>query len=838
MPHLRSRRSRFTLRPTTTFALATSLLVSALMLSEARAQDVPGVPTSQPAPSPQQLRTYEILGLSVEGASDEDARTFARSVAGLRAGDQVTLPWDQSFGEAIRDLYQNGLFSDAEVVVDQIVGDGVFLTLRVREEPRLAGYDINGYGGGEDEIRKELPLLRGRAVRPAEVEQARMTLERGLRREGYRLASVSVDREVIDEGRVQLTFTVDRGEKLEVQDVRFVGNEAFGEGTLRKQLPNTPENRWWRIWKGETFKEEEFRDDLDNLVRFYNDNGYYGARVLRDSVYLTPPDAENRGVVVEIEVEEGPQYAVRDVVFEGNTVFTDAQLQQALNIERGDIYDRSQIETNLYYTEAHTDITSLYSDRGYLRFNIQQQVVEAPGDSLDLYFEVSEGDVYEFGEVRIAGNTRTKDHVIRRELRTVPGQRYSRQAIERSVRELGQLKYFEQNSLARGPDVSINEEDKTVDLAYDLTETSSDQLELSGGWGGSIGLLLTARVTFNNFSIQNVFNGSAWRPLPAGDGQQLSLQVVTSGTRYQNYSLSFTEPWFRGRPTPVGFSLGFSNYSSRSSDDFRIARGYGNVFIRQRLNWPDDYFTTGSRLGFTLYDITGSDSYAGLPEGINRELTVRQSLSRNALDSPIFPSSGSNLDLSLTLAPPLPGFIQYHKWDFSNDWYAPLTSGVSVAVKSRFGYIGSLTGGAVEFERYLVGGSPLESSQGYRNFGKDLVFLRGYPAESIGPRQDGDAVGGRILNKYQTEVQWVAVRSQQLSLAPYVFVDAANAWDSFDDYNPARLYRSAGFGARVFLPILGMVDLSYGYQIDRFDPLRGGETGEPQWRFQFSLGGQ
>ena len=655
---------------------------------------------------------------------------------------------------------------------------------------------------------------------------------------GFRTATVTAERRPADDGRTTVAYAVERGPRSQIAEIRFEGNEAFSDSRLRRTLKNSPEKRWWRFWKRETFDQAGFEQDLQALARFYKDRGYYGAYVTRDSVYVDPDDPDR--LLIDIGVVEGPKYAVRDVVFEGNTVYSDAQLTQALGVSPGDTYDFSKLEKNLYYSPDHSDIASLYTDRGYLRFDVDQRVELAPGDSLDLYYEIREGEVYEFGAVQIAGNTRTKEHVIRRELRTIPGQPYSRQAIERSVRELSQLNYFDPTSFGNGPGIDVDDQDQTVDLTYRLAETSSDQLELSGGYGGSAGVLLTARVTFNNFSIQNLLKGKGGG-LPSGDGQQLSLQVVTSGKFYQNYSLSFTEPWFRGRQTPVGFSVGFSDFRSRSSD-YRVARGYGRVFYRQRLQWPDDFFSTGTNLGYQLYDISGIDGgtlSSGLPEGVSQEVTVSQSLTRNNVNNPLFPSAGSNVGLTVSVAPPIPGFIQYHKWDFKNAWYAPLTRKLSASIEADFGYIGSLTGDDVEFQRFLVGGSPLETTQGSaRGFGKDLVFMRGYPLEAIGPRQDGDAVGGRILNKYSAELQFVALQTPTLSAAPYLFFDAGNAWDSFSDYDPSNLFRSAGFGAKLLLPILGPVDLNYGYQIDSFDAVNNTDNGAPQWRFQLSLGGQ
>jgi len=787
----------------------------------------------------QPIQTYEILGVSVDGVTEDSEQTFIISIADLRPGERVQLPNDESFGEAVRNLYERAQVSDAQIIADRVTGNGVFLTIRVTQEPRLGTVEYEGISSGEqDELRDRLPLIRGRRVRPADIEQARLIVQSYLREKGFRLSSVEAS-QVMDGDRLTLTLTADKGNRVEVEDVVFVGNENFSERTLRKRLKNTPEDRWWRFWKRETFTQTGFDEDKDALIRFYNDRGFYGARIVRDSVYLRTPEAsgDSPQLVVELEVDEGPKYHIRDVVFEGNTLFTDEQLEFALGIEPGDAYNRSLLDRNLYYSPDHSDVYSLHTDRGYLRFNAIPQVVEVPGDSLDILVEISEGEVYDFGTVEIAGNTRTKEHVIRREIRTVPGQTYSRQAIERSVRDLVQLNYFDQTSIAGGPAIRPNDETKTVDLTYSLAETSSDQLELSGGYGGSLGLLLTAKVTFNNFSAQGILDGSAWKPIPAGDGQQLSLQVVTSGTRYQNYTLAFTEPWFRGRPTPIGFSLGFQNFSnSPNQEEYRILLGTAQVFARSRLKWPDDYFQTGTTLGYRIYDIDGRSNLYGLPEGVNQELTVRQTLSRNNLDNPLFPQAGSRNELSFTVAPPVPGFIQYHKTDLESNWYAPLANKLSLSLKSKFGYIGSLTGDDVEFQRYLVGGSPLETNRNFVGFGKDLVFLRGYPTTAIGPRSAGEPVGGRILNVFQTELQYVALQTPQLSLAPYLFADAANAWDGFSDYDPARLYRSAGIGARVILPILGLVDLNYGYGIDPFDPVNTRDDGLPKWRGQITLG--
>ncbi len=829
-------------RPFAAVRLAFSALL-ALAATAATAQEVtpPAAPTS-----------YEILSIAVEGAADESSQGLVRSISGLRPRQRVQLPWDPAFGEAVRNLYSRGGYSDVSVEAGEVEGDGVTLTIRVEEEPRLSGFVIEGLGRSDiADLGPKLPLFRGRAVRDADVARSELEIQTFLRGKGFRRPNVETRRSVGDDGRVALVFDVERGDRQTVADIRFAGNDAFSEGTLKKQLKNTPERRWWRFWKKETFNDAEFDEDLASLIRFYNDRGYYGARVVRDSVYTEPlPDGEEQ-LVIDIGVVEGPQYHIRNVVWEGNTVYTDDQLQLALGVAPGDVYDGTKIERNLRFTEDNSDVSSLYQDAGYLRFNVDQQIVEAPGDSLDLFFEITEGETYEFGNVRIAGNTRTKEHVIRREIRTVPGQSYSRQAIQRSVRELATLNYFDPASFGAGPSIEVNDEDQTVDLVYNLAETSSDQLELSGGYGGSgIGLILSARVTFTNFSVQNLAQGLKGG-LPTGDGQQLSLQVQTFGTRQQVYSLSFTEPWFQGRPTPVGFALSYQNVDfSRDNGVGGITTGVNyalvsaRTFYRQRLKWPDDFFSTGTNLGYRLYDI-GNFPGSVLPSGANHEVNISQSLTRNALDNPTFPQNGSSLGLTFTLAPPLGGTIQYHKTDFETAFYTPIVGRLTGSVRTQFGYIGSLTGDDVAFERYIIGGTPLEASgQGglTRGFGLDLVFLRGYPPNSIGPRRNNQPVGGRILTKYEAEIGMLLLQTPQLSVAPYLFADAANTYDGFDDFDPARLFRSAGIGTRVFLPILGLVDLNYGYQIDSFTPLsRSGtdiEDAQPGWRLQFSLGGR
>ena len=435
-------------------------------------------------------------------------------------------------------------------------------------------------------------------------------------------------------------FVIDRGPKVRIQEIHVDGNSAVSDFGIKRKMKKTNERRWWRFWGGAKFDRDEYQNDLQNIIQLYNDKGYYDAHIVRDSTYVR--EGEDPGIVVEIEVAEGPRYFVRDVSWEGNTVYTDRFMSESLGIGRGEPFNRTRLERNLYQNRNNSDISSLYMNRGYMRFNVQPTIAVVGRDSLDIHFDVREGDVYQFGHIDITGNTKTKEHVIRRELYTFPGQIFSRDTIQESIRRLSQLGYFTQESLGGGPSIDIDEESKTVGLTYSVAEQSSDEVELSGTVGG-FGLILMLRLNFNNFSAQNLFKGSAWDPLPSGDGQKLSLAVQTNGTFYQSYSLSYTEPWFRSRPTPIGFSLSYSKigggntrrlptyFSSTGSFQTASAR----FFYDRRLSWPDDKFSTSSAVRFQHFDNDGFSR--AIPGGVSRLVTFQQSLSRNSQDHPVFP---------------------------------------------------------------------------------------------------------------------------------------------------------------------------------------------------------
>jgi len=429
----------------------------------------------------------------------------------------------------------------------------------VTQPPQLGGITFTGVKKKHrDDLQKKIPLLQGSRIRPNDLERSEQLIEEFYHEKGFLLAEVDIQQEELSEDRTNLIFHVDRGKKVKVSEIIVSGNDAFSNRKVRKQM-KTNTKSWWRFWKKKTFDEDKFEDDLDAIVQFYNDKGYYDARIVHDSAYVVRRGDEG-DVVVEVGVHEGPQYHIRNVEWEGNTLYPDALLSASLGLSKGDVYNASALEENLYANRRSSDITSLYLNRGYMRFNIQPTYRVVEGDSLDLHFDLVEGDIYEFGEINISGNTKTKEHVIRRELLTVPGQTFNRDAIQETIRRLAQLNYFEQESLGAGPSININESRKAVDLGFNFEETGSDQLELSGTFG-RFGLVLLLGFTFNNFSVQDVFKKESWRPLPSGDGQRLTLRLQTNGRFFQSYTLGYTEPWFRGRPTPVGFNFEHSRFS-------------------------------------------------------------------------------------------------------------------------------------------------------------------------------------------------------------------------------------------------------------------------------------
>ncbi len=820
-------------------------VISVLTPNSVHAQQQGGVGTPG-AMQQDRPETYSILGVTVVGTDDRTAN-FVKATADLTEGGEITIPGPQ-VSEAIKSLHETGLFSDIKIVKSEVVGDGVYLEIQVTEQPRLDSYEFKGLSRSERrDLRDKLPLTTGFAVTEASKNQARRTIERYFADKGHRDISVEIDEEMIDEerNRVKLVFDVQTGQRIQIGRIEFEDNDNFSDRRLRRALGDLKQDTWWRLTR-QYFTEEEFEEAKGNLIAFYGENGYLDARVMDDSVYVYERRKGRNAVAVNIKIDEGNQYTVGDIEWEGNTVYTDEQLTQALGLESGEVMNMTKFQRNLYQNEEETDVFSMYHNVGYLNLDLRDNIRVVGDNEVDLEFDIVEDEIFTIRRVDFQGNTKTHDDVVRRTLRNVPGRDYSRSAIMRSVRELSQLGYFVPENIE--PDMDPDLDEKTVDILYNLDESqSTDNFELSGGYGGSgLGVILSARINFNNFSVQNMMDTSTWNPLPSGDGQRVSVGAQVTGRGYQSYNFSFQEPWFRGRPNSLGFSTSYSLFRGGGGvfgqpggmQQQQMARGQGrqeqlsaSVNYGRRLTWPDDHFQRVSRLQYQYFDVAGFEEIFGGQANI---LSYKETVERNSLNNPIAPSSGSKVELSAEVAPPLPGFSQFYKTEFKFQQHNTVIERLVSSFGMEYGYMGWFGDqNQSQFQRYYLGGTEMQHRQ---TFTRDNIELRGYPGGfegTISPIDQGQQIGGTVYNKIFTELSYPAVNSEQIRLIPYVFAEGGNAFDGFGNFQPFDMKRSAGVGARVFMPILGLIDISYGY---RFDSIPGTNVEAGQWEFLFNIG--
>ncbi len=777
---------------------------------------------------------YTIDNVSVEG--NENTRTqFIINAASLIAGTKITFPGEE-IPDAIKRLYRVGLFSDVKIFITEKTLTGVSLLIKVQEQPRLLEYKVEGIKRSERrDLKDEIDLIPGTAITEANIEQTKATINRFFREKGFWFTEIETRVEPSEtENRSILILDISKGKRLEVKDIIFDGVNAFSNREMLKNIKPLKEDARWKIFGKKTFKKEDFNEGKGKLLDLYRKNGYIDARITSDSVWVYKYGKDKEGLKVQVNIEEGPQYIVRDVTWDGNSVYTDDQLTNSLGFEKGDVFNQSKYDENVNFNRTSTDINSLYQNIGYLFFNAIPTLTKIGEDSLDIHFDIYEDEVATIGEVSFTGNSQTHDDVVRRTLRTIPGNTYSRDAIVRSVRELSTLGYFNPENI--NPDFVPNPQDKTVDISFDLDESqSTSNFEFSGGYGGRyIGAIISARLNFNNFSLKRALEGD-FNPFPSGDGQTLSLGVQVTGTGYQSYSFGFVEPWLNGKPTSFGVNLSY-NLISYSNSDERNKLFSTSVSLGKRLRWPDDFFSTRTVLSYQLYDVVGATSF--LAEGTSSLISIRQVLERNSLDNFISPNSGSKLTLSLEVAPPIKGFSEFYKIKSEFQHHIPIAGKLVLTSHADYGFIGYLTkNNRSNFQRFLIGGTQLQQRQ---SFLYDNIDLRGYPgglSQSIAPVVDGEKVGGRLYSKYSMELRYPAVSTEQLQLIPYMFVDAANSYQNFSSFDPFNLKRSIGFGTRIFLPVLGLVDLSYGYRLDGVLGETPDDTLLPgKWEFLFNIG--
>ncbi|MCF8365718.1 MAG: BamA/TamA family outer membrane protein [Bacteroidales bacterium] len=836
----------------------------------------------------QQPKEYEIAGVTVSGVKYLDKGVLIM-ISGLKVGDKVKVPGD-SFRNAIKKLWDQGLFEYVNISATHVEEQSIFLNIALRERPRLSRFSFNGIKKAEaDKIREEIQIVRGDVVNDNLIKTASNRIISYFTEKGYLDATVDVlqSPDTSKANNVILTFDINKNDRIKIYNIDIIGNKNLTEQKILKSFKNTKEkgafkpfddvelliwnsigaalkfnfdsvpiiannyineNIKIRIFKSSKYIDSEFDEDKQTLIDKYNALGFRDAKIISDSVYRH----DEKTININVKVDEGDRYYFGNITWIGNTKYNDELLNSILRIKKGDIYNKEALNTNLSFNPAGMDVSSLYLDDGYLFFQAVPIETRVENDTIDLEIRIREGKQARINKVLVKGNTKTNDRVIVRELRSRPGQLFSRTDIIRTTRELAQLKYFNPETIE--PDIQPNPVDGTVDIIYGVEETSADQIELSGGWGygriiGTLGL------SFNNFSLRNVFNGNAWRPVPSGDGQKLSLRLQSYGKGYISYSVSFTEPWLGGRK-PNAFSVSYyhSLYSNGLSKNNPLRSSFtidGITFgLGKRLKWPDDFFSLYQAINLQIYNLTNYSSIFPVGDGNGKYNNFNYNiiLSRNSVDAPIYARSGSEVSLSLELTPPYSAFndknystltenekykwIEYHKWKIKANFYTKLIGNLVLSTRTQLGFLGSYNDqlGVTPFERFYLGGDGLS---GYNNLdGRELIGMRGYGNETITPDYYLNSnMGGTIYSKYTFEVRYPLSLNPNATIYALTFLEAGNSWANFANFNPFKVYRSAGFGIRVFLPMFGVLGLDWGYGFDAVPGIPGANKGQ----FHFSI---
>ena len=787
---------------------------------------------------------YEVAGITVSGAQDLDPNVVIM-LTNIRVGDNIQFP-DPKISDAIRTLWRQQLFENITFSVVNKSGKKVYLDIRLKELPKMSKYFITGVKKTwKDDIREELDLRAGKVVNENLVVISRNKIQSYFREKGYLNASVDItqERDTSFNNAVILGFKVKSGERVKIGEISFVGNEAVADKILLKAMKNT-KMKGKAIFKVSKLRKKEYREDLRALVAKYNGMGYRDARIIRDTNYRVDDELIN----IEITVEEGRKYYFGDISFVGNTKYDTPLLRSILKINRGDIYDSQHLNERVSFDANGNDVASIYLNNGYLFSQVVPIEKNVQNDTIDVEIRIQEGRQATIRKVSITGNERTNDHVIYREVRTRPGDLFSKAMIQRTIRELSQLGYFDQTQIGVNP--VPDPQTGTVDLEYTVVEKSTSQLELQGGWGANR-VVGTLGLNFNNFSAKNIGNKRAWQPLPTGDGQTINIRAQSNGLYFQSYNASFTEPWLGGKKPNSFTGTIYHNVQSngvQASDPNRqslLITGI-NFGLGQRLKWPDDYFTLYQGLEFRRFNLNNYPTgFLNYTRGISNNVNYKFTLGRNNTDVPIFPTRGSQISFAAELTPPFSllrddidykslsseerfKLVEYHKWKLNADWFAPITSKLVIRTHGEFGYLGSYNKdlGLPPFERFYVGGD------GLANFvidGREIIGLRGYTNNSITP-----GGGGALYNKYVFEMRYIIANNPSAQVFPLIFMEGGNNYDNFWDYRAFNLKRSAGAGLRIFMPMFGLmgVDVAYG-----FDPEPNGAAASG-WQTHFIIGQQ
>ncbi len=815
---------------------------------------------------------YLIGGIEVTGVEYLDKGVLVM-LSGLSVGEMISVP-GEDVTNALKKLWDQGLFEDVGIYANEIKGNNIFLEIRLKERPRLSRFSLKGVNKTEaDNLRDKIKLTRGDVVTESLLMNTRHLIREHFREKGFLDTEVDIRQETdtTRANNVVLEIDIKKNSRVRVNKIYVYGNEHFNEQKVKNALKETKEKGKFvplddievmllkdlrefarfnlqgivdstmahlnrtvkvRIFKPSKFIEDKYEEDLANLIKKYNSEGYRDAIIVKDSIYRN----EDRTLNIGLYVDEGNRYYFRDITWVGNTKYSSEFLTNVLKIKKGDVYNRDILETNLSFNPNEQDVSSLYLDDGYLFFSAEPIEIRVENDSIDLEIRIREGKQARINKVSVSGNTKTNDHVVIREIRTRPGQLFSRSDIIRTTRELAQLRYFDPEKIV--PDIVPNPADGTVDITYQVEETSADQIELSGGWGygriiGTLGL------SFNNFSVRNIFKKGAWKPVPSGDGQKFSVRLQSYGKGYLSYSASFTEPWLGGRK-PNAFSVTYwhSLYSNGKSKNDPLRSEFvinGLTFgLGKRLTWPDDFFTLYQAVTLQVYDLYQYSQIFlfGSGTGTYNNFNYNLVFGRNSISQPIYPTYGSEVSVSLELTPPYSLFrsenfyesvtsdelykwIEYHKWKVNATFFTEIFPKAVIMTRAKFGFLGKYDNNLAitPFERFYLGGDGLT---GYNNLdGREIIGMRGYQNETITPNYYiTKNIGGTIYSKYTLELRYPLSLNPSATIFALAFVEGGNSWLNFADFNPFSIYRSAGFGVRVFLPMFGLLGLDWGYGFD------------------------
>jgi outer membrane protein insertion porin family len=789
-------------------------------------------------------REYEIGGITVSGVKFLDEKVLI-TLSGLSVGDKLRVPGDK-IAKAIENLWKQGLLSDIKIVATSIKDKKIFLEFRLQERPRLSRFAFSGVSKSEaDKLRDKIKLVSGKIITENLVQTTQNEVQKHFIEKGYLNAQVKID--LKDEPNIinsqLLTINVVKNKKVKINSINFKGVTQIDEGKLRRKMKDTKVKNWYRFFATSKFIEENYEADKVKMLAEYYKIGYRDAKIVHDTVINHTPNT----VDIFMRIDEGPKYYFGDINWIGNTKYSSRDLDRVLNIRKGEIFNQKKLDEALFGNQSGRDITSIYMDNGYLFFSVTPVEVAVENDSIDYEMRIYEGKQAIVNKVTVVGNTKTNDKVVMREIRTHPGDLFSRNDIIRTQRELAQLGYFDQEKLGVNP--KPNPQDGTVDIEYVVEERPSDQIELSGGWGAGQ-IVGTLGVTFNNFSASNIFKKGSWAPLPAGDGQKLSVRAQTNGKYYQSYSASFTEPYLGGKkPNALSYSIFRSIQSNgkKKNDISRqsIAITGTSLGLGQRLKVPDDYFSVYHEINYQYYELNNYSSTFLFSDGYANNLSFQETLSRNSIDAPIYPRIGSQFSATLQLTPPYSmfnnkdyskmedqekyKFIEYYKWKFAASWFTPLAwNKLVLNIRANFGFLGYYDKGIgpSPFERFYLGGDGLS---GFSLDGREIIAQRGYPNNSLNPRG-----GGTIYDKYTLEIRYPLSLNPSATIYALGFLEAGNAFNQFMNYSPFDVKRAAGGGIRIFLPMFGLLGLDWGYGFDNIP----GRTGRNGGEFHFTIGQQ